>query len=140
MAGVRQDSIDHADILIELAGHYCSNDDDFEAEKMLLQAEKMLDAKAGEPGGIDIAAALTRSVINIAENKYRGQATDIQTTMRVNGMYRQLAILLSRIYKETDPLKAAHYRGKAARRDSRETNNEFSRQMLNSLEDLINKI
>lgn len=100
--------------MIELGGIHRQNGDDFEAEKMLLQAEKILDSLGGERSGEDIAGALTNSLLAIISGKNKGESNDIKTVMKIDGLYRVLSVELSRIYEVSDQTKAMHYRVKAA--------------------------
>jgi tetratricopeptide (TPR) repeat protein len=140
LSAVAKGSVDHADLLIELGGVYRQNGDDFEAEKLLLQAEKVLDNLGGEPLGEDKADALTHSLLSIAQGQTPEGANDIRTTIRIDGLYRLLSIGLSRVYATSDPQKAAHYRAKAAQRDSREQNDAFSKKMLGALDGLLKEL
>lgn len=140
LAKVQKDSVEYADILIDLGGINRQNGDDFEAEKLLLQAEKLLDKLSGDISGQDIATALTNSLLALHHDKLKGKPTEIETVLKINGLYRILSVGLSRIYEKTNPQKAAIYRTKAAQRDSSATNNAFSKQMLGSVDDLLKKL
>jgi hypothetical protein len=137
LSKVSINSVEHADLLIELGGIYRQNGDDFEAEKVLLQAEEVLESIGGERSGGDIADALTDSLLDIFSGNDKGGPKDINTVMKIDGLYRVLSVELSRIYEVSDPVKASHYRAKAAQRDSRATNDAFSQKMLSSLSDLF---
>jgi hypothetical protein len=124
-------SIESAEAQVELASLYLGRDD-FEAKPLLLEAERTLNQVHGDPGGADLAAALTRSMLGILG----GQPDDgpsIQTAMKVKGLYRQLYLALARIYQATDPQKAADYRGKATRSDDQTNNDDFSKAMRQAL-------
>jgi tetratricopeptide (TPR) repeat protein len=135
---------DYAETLIELAGVYSNNGDDYEAEKLLLEAEQILDKikigdNIGDPSGSDLAAALTQSLKSIMHpeelDQHAGALTDIERMMQINGLYRELSLALARIYETTKPQKAAHYRDKATQRDSRAHNDQFSKRMRRALEE-----
>jgi hypothetical protein len=134
------DSVAGAEKLIELAGLYSSNGDDYEAEKLLLKAEKILDAISGDPTGNDLAAALTQSLLSIMQDQYDGGPTPIVTAMKVSSLYRELSVALTRIYQTTDPPRAAIYRDKAIQLNSRASNDQFSQYMRQALEGDLGKI
>lgn len=137
---VEHGGVEHADLLIELGGIYRQNGENWEAEKLLLQAEEILDSLGGDPSGKLIADALTHSLLPMSQVLYLNGSADIETVMKINGFYRVLYAELSRVYKDSDPTRAALYRGKAAQRDSREHNDAFSRTMLDSLENLFRQL
>jgi hypothetical protein len=60
--------------------------------------------------------------------------------MRMNALYRLLYLSLARIYEVEDPQKATDYREKAAQRDSRDYNDEFSKSMLRALAGELGKL
>ena len=121
----RANSVDHADALIELGSLYGSNGDDYEACKLLEQAEGILKKHAADPSGADLANALTASLT--------GLGTGIEDKLRVQGLYRLLYVALAKAYQTSNPKKAAEYRSMAAKRDSRELNDDFSQTMLRML-------
>jgi tetratricopeptide (TPR) repeat protein len=133
-------SVAYAETLVELAGLYSSNGDDYEAEKLLLEAEKVLDRIGGDPSGSDLAAALTQSLLSVMQGQHGGGPTAIETKMKVNGLYRELSLALARIYETTEPLKAANYRAKATQRDNRANNDEFSEYMRRALDGDLGKV
>ena len=139
-------SIDCAEALIELASLHSSNGDDYEAEKLFLQAEQMLDDvqvlkdRPGDPSGRDLADALTKSLLDVSKIKVLRRAAPIERMIRVNGLYRELCMGLARIYAATKPEKASHYREKAAKRDSRAENDEFSASMMRALQGELGKL
>ena len=139
LATLPSGSVAYARTLIELAELYSSNGDDYEAEKLFLEAEKILESNGGDPSGNDLGAALTQSLLGIMQGQHKGGATPIETKMEVNGLYRELSLALARIYETTDPQKAAKYREKATRRDNRAFNKEFSEYMLKVLEGDLGK-
>jgi hypothetical protein len=63
----------------------------------------------------------------------------IEETLRVQGLYRLLYVALARVYQTSNPKKAAEYRAKAAQRDSREVNDDFSQTMLRMLQGDLGK-
>jgi hypothetical protein len=60
--------------------------------------------------------------------------------MQMNDLYRLLYLSLARIYEGENPQRAAEYREKAAQRDSRESNDEFSKAMLAALAGKLGKL
>ena len=140
LATLPADSVAEAEKLIELAGLYSGNGDDYEAEKLLLKAEQVLDSIDGDPSGSDLAAGLTQSLLSIMQGQHDGGPTPIETKMKVSGLYAELYLALSRIYETTDPLRAASYRAKATQRDSRASNDEFSEYMRRVLDGDLGKI
>jgi hypothetical protein len=125
-------SVDQADALIELGSLYGSNGDDYEARKLLEQAEAILKKRAPDPSGADLANALTASLTGIGAGKPL-QFGGIEDSLRVQGLYRLLYVALAKAYQTSNPKKAAEYRSKAAQRDSREMNDDFSQTMLRIL-------
>ncbi|GAC1350439.1 MAG: hypothetical protein NVSMB27_32980 [Ktedonobacteraceae bacterium] len=140
LAKLPSGSVAHAGTLIELAGLYSSNNDDYEAKKLLLEAEKILDRIAGDPRGNDLCAALTQSLLSIMQGQHNSGPTPIETKMEMNGLYRELWLALARIYETTNPQKATEYREKATRRDSRTNNDEFSEYMRRALDGDLGKL
>ncbi|MGH9674088.1 MAG: hypothetical protein ACRD44_12980, partial [Bryobacteraceae bacterium] len=132
-------SIDQADALIELGSLYSSNGDDHEARKLLEKAEAILNAHAADPNGADLANALSASLMGIAAGQAAGLG-GIEDTLRVQGLYRLLYVALARTYQATNPKKAEEYRSKAAQRDSREVNDDFSQTMLRMLHGDLGKM
>jgi tetratricopeptide (TPR) repeat protein len=132
-------SIDQADALIELGALYGGNGDDHEARKLLEKAETILKMHAPDPKGADLANALTASIMGIAAGQPAG-LSGIEDTMRVQGLYRLLYVALARAYQTTNPKKAEEYRSKAAQRDSREVNDDFSQTMLQMLKGDLGKL
>jgi tetratricopeptide (TPR) repeat protein len=137
---VEEESLDHASLLIDLGEIHRQNGDEFEAEKLLLQAEKILDKLGGEPSGEAISTSFANSLLAISQDKHKGGSTEIENLMKINGLYRSLSVGLSKIYSEINPQKAGDYRAKAARRDSKATNDAFSQKMLDSLDDLFKSL
>lgn len=137
---VAKNSIEQADVLIELGSLYRRNGDNFEAKKRLLEAEKILQALSDDPSGTDIANAFASSMMAMSEGKGLGNQGlgNLQAVMKANGLYRVLYVELSRVYQASgNAKKAAHYRALATQRDSRETNDEFSQEALKALQDLL---
>lgn len=132
-------SIDQADALIELGALYGGNGDDHEAKQLLEKAEKILKTHAPDPTGADLANALTASIMGMSAGQPAGRA-GIDDAMRVQGLYRQLYVALARAYQTTNPKMAEEYRSKAAQRDSREVNNDFSQTMLQMLKGDLGKL
>ncbi len=149
LAAAPAGSIDYARTLIELAGLYSSNGDDYEAETLLLKSEKMLDEIGGDPSGGDLAEALTQSLLNITQAKPVSGPTAIETKFIMNGLYRQLFLALARIYQarigqtadreqaEDYQKRAENYLTRATQRDSRANNDEFSEYMLKELKGIL---
>lgn len=132
-------SIDQADALIELGALYGGNGDDYEARKLLEKAEAILKAQAADPSGADLANALSASLMGIAAGQPVGLG-GIKDTLRVEGLYRLLYVALARTYQATNPKKAEEYRSKAAQRDSRKVNDDFSQTMLRMLDGDLGKL
>jgi hypothetical protein len=143
-------SIDHAETLIELAGLHSRNGDDYEGEKLYLQAEQILDKLSGDPSGKDQADALTNSILGIMGGRSPGGPTALEKVVQVRGLYRLLCLELARIYAIYAVAKpdlahhyrelAHHYREKAAEGDSRKQNDEFSAAMLRALDDKLRNL
>jgi tetratricopeptide (TPR) repeat protein len=131
--------IDQADALIELGTLYNGNGDDFEARKLLEKAEVILKEHAPDPNGAALANALNASLLGMAAGKPPGLG-GIETTLRVQGLYRLLYVALARTHEATNPRKAAEYRAKAGQRDSREVNDDFSQTMLRMLQGDLGKM
>jgi tetratricopeptide (TPR) repeat protein len=140
LARLPSGSVAHAATLIDLAELYSSNEEDYEAEKLLLEAEQMLDRIGGDPSGSDLGAALTQSLLSIMQGQHNSGPTPIETKMEVNGLYCRLSMALARIYETTNPQEAARYRAKATQRDSRAYNDEFSEYMRRALEGDLGKL
>jgi tetratricopeptide (TPR) repeat protein len=118
---------------IDLAMLYSNNGDDTEALELLGRAEKILKSISPDPTGTDLAKALSGSLADILEGKHTGGPTAIENKMEANGLYRLLYTAYARIYDTNDPVKAEEYRAKVGKRDSRQTNDEFSNAMLQAL-------
>lgn len=140
LASVENKSLEQASLLVELGEIYRQNGDDFEAEQLLLQAERILDKLGGDPLGEAIATSLTNSMLAISQNKQKEGPTEIENVMQISNLYRLLSVGLSKIYREKDSDKAADYRNKAVQRDSRAINDAFSQKMLDSLDDLLKNL
>ncbi len=140
LAKLPSGSVAHARTLIELAGLYSSNGDDYEAEKLLLEAEKILDRIGGDPSGNDLGAALTQSLLSIMQGQHNSGPTPLETKMEMSGLYRELSLALARIYETTHPQEAARYRAKTTQRDSRAYNDEFSEYMRRALDGDLGKL
>ena len=136
-------SVAHARTLIELAGLYSSNGDDYEAEKLLLEAEKILEKNGGDPSGSELGAALTQTVkildgsdgdpsgsdsavalaqslLSMMQGQHNSGLTPIETKMEMSRLYRELSLALAHIYdtyasQTANQQEAARYRKKAAR-------------------------
>jgi hypothetical protein len=126
-------SVDHAETLIDLAGLHARNNDDHEAEKLFLQAERELDKLEGDPSGGKLAQVLASSLQGLLSGTAPSGLTSIETTMRIRGLYRVLSMGLARIYQTSQPIKAQYYADKAASRDSRKQNDAFSEAMMQAL-------
>lgn len=127
-------SIEYVDVLVELGGLYRTCGDDYEAEQLLLQAKETLDQDyGGDVTGQDLANSLIQSVVEINQGRESSGSSLLPTAIRVNNLYRLIYVGLARIYKSTNPQLAAEYLEQAAKRDSREQNDEFSQLMLQSL-------
>jgi tetratricopeptide (TPR) repeat protein len=133
MAKAAANSIEHAEALIELGTLYSNNGDDHEAKDLLEKAERILHAQGGDPSGAVLADALSASLLSLTGGKPGSGPTQIETKMRMQGLYRQLYTALARIHQATNPSKAAEYRAKTAQRDSREYNDDFTQSMLQML-------
>ena len=139
-------SVEHAQTLIELAGLHSRNYDDQEAEKLYLQAEQILDKLGGDPSGGRLAEALTQSLLSLQSGMTAGPAgpaagpSSIETAVRMRGLYRELCMGLARIYQTSRPDLARQYTEKAAQRDSRQQNDEFSAAMLRALRGELGKL
>jgi tetratricopeptide (TPR) repeat protein len=135
-----ESSLAHQEGLIELAGLYSSNGDDYEAEQLLVKAEALLDRHQGDPSGSKLADALSESLLSIMQQKHAGGPTPVEKMLKANELYRELYLGLARIYQAADPKKAAHYREKATQRDSRANNDAFSEQMRKALKGDLGKL
>lgn len=133
LAALPGDSLEHADILVQLAALYSGSGDDFEARKLFHQAETLLNAKFPDPGGGDLAGALTRTLLRMSGNDPEPDLPSIETMMEVRGLYKQLYLGLARSYQDIDPDEAERYRAKAERPDDRANNDEFSDLMRRAL-------
>ena len=126
-------TLPHAQALVELGELCCKTANDFEAEQQLQAALDELAQCGGDPGGINLADALTQTLQAIQQGTAKPGATPIEQKILVRDLYRRIYLALGQIYKETDPDKAAEYLAKAKNRDSQATNEEFSRRMLDAL-------
>ena len=139
VAKASANSIDQADALIELGALHGGNGDDHEAKQLLEKAETILKTYAPDTTGTDLANALTASLMGMSTRQSAGRV-GIEDTMRVQGLYRQLYVALARAYQTTNPKKAEEYRSKAAQRDSRQVNDDFSQTMLQMLKGDLGKL
>jgi tetratricopeptide (TPR) repeat protein len=133
LAKAPKKSLAAARAAIDLGMLYSNNGDDTEALELLRQAESDLKAVSSDPTGIDLANALSSSVADLLQGKGTGGPSVIENKMEANNLYRLLYTAYARIYDTTDPAKAAEYRAKVVDRDSRQTNDEFSKAMLRAL-------
>jgi len=129
-----KNSLSAARARIDLGMLYSNNGDDTEALKLLGQATSILRKVAPDPNGVDLANALSGSILGVLQGQHAGGASVIEDTMEASNCYRLLYTAYARIYDTTDPAKAREYRSKAEKRDSRQTNDDFSRAMLQALE------
>ena len=137
----RQDgSIEHAQTLIELAGLHSRNHDDQEAEKLYLQAEQILGRLGGDPSGGTLAEALTQSLLSLQGGLPAAGPSNIGTAMQTRVLYRELCMGLARMYQTRRPDLARRYSERAAQRDSRQQNDEFSTAMLRALRGELGKL
>jgi hypothetical protein len=139
LAKVSPGELAAAEKLIDLALLYHRNGEDLEALPRLEEAQRILDSNGGMEGG-DLANALTNSLLGVFEGNHRGGPTPIGESMRARGLYRVLYRTYAGIYDKTDPDKAAAYRAKEAKFDSREENEEFSTAMLRALQGKLGKL
>ncbi len=140
LAKRRAGSLEHAQTLIELAGLHRRNDDDQEAEKLYLQAERILDKLGGDPSGGNLAGALAQSLLSLQGGLSASGPSSIGTAMQTRVLYRELCMGLARIYQTSNPDLARHYTERAAQRDSRQQNDEFSAAMIRALRDELGKL
>lgn len=132
-------TVEHAQTLIELAGLHSRNYDDREAEKLYLQAERILDKLGGDPSGGSLADALTQSLLSLQGGVPAGPSS-IETAIQIRGLYRELCMGLARIYQTSRPDLARQYTERAAQRDSRQQNDEFSAAMMRALRGELGKL
>jgi tetratricopeptide (TPR) repeat protein len=133
-------TLDRVQALIELGVLYSNGGDDYEAEELLREAEKELSTISDDPSGVDLATALKNSLLSVYQGQQTSEPAPIVTAMQINGLYRQLYQSLARIHETKNPQLAAEYRQKAAARDSRKNNDEFSEAMLKALENELGKL
>lgn len=133
-------TLPHVRALVELGELCCKTGNDFEAEQHLQDAMDELKICGGDPGGINLADALSETLQSITQGTAKPGATPIEQKMLVRDLYRRIYLALGQIYKDSDPEKAAGYLAKAKDRDSQATNDEFSRRMLNALAGDLGKL
>lgn len=145
-------SLASARTMIDLALVYSGNGDDHEALELLQEAEKVLDALGGPPDGAGLASALEQTMLSImgksedadanpliasvlgpTRGPPRGGSAAIAAKLEMQGLYRVLYAGYERVYAKSNPAKAASYRAKASKFDSREQNDIFSANMLRAL-------
>jgi hypothetical protein len=89
LATLPTDHEDYAETLIELGRVYSSSGDDYEAEKLLLEAEQILDnvkiqgKPVGDPSGSALAEKLTQSLQSIIQGQPTGAETDTDRLMKL---------------------------------------------------------
>jgi hypothetical protein len=71
---------------------YSSNGDNYEAEKLLLEAEQILDSIMSDPSGSELAEALTQSLQSIMQGQHTGAVTDTDRLMKLR-LYPETARL-----------------------------------------------
>ena len=140
LESVPKNSLQHAQLLIDLGELYIQMSDDDEAEKLLTVANRELDELGGNPAGANLGDALAQSLSSILEGKHAGGPTPIETQTLMRGLYRRLYLALAQIYRELDADKAAAYLAQARQLDSKELNEDFSKRMLEALSGDLGKL
>jgi tetratricopeptide (TPR) repeat protein len=132
-------SLEHAKATVQLGELFSAAGDDFEAERYLREAEASLQQGGFDnPGGGNLADALTQSVSRILSGEHVSGPTDIETQMAVRDLHRRIYLAYAQIYRTSDPDRAAELLKKAEAMDSSDVNQQFSDTMMKSLDSLMN--
>lgn len=113
------DTLDRAKTLIQLGELLTKAGDDFEAERPLLEAERLLAATPNLSHNqiLDSLADSLQSIM--AGTADSGESTPIVQAMQVRALYQSLYFALGNVYRLTNPAKAKEYEEKLAAFDDR---------------------
>jgi tetratricopeptide (TPR) repeat protein len=107
------DTLEHVEALVALAELYSSQEDDFEAEALLLKAESELQrigySGSTGPSGTEMADALKATMDSILSGKGGSGPTQIEIKLKARDLYRRIYLVLSQIYREKDVTQAGKY-------------------------------
>lgn len=104
----RLDAFDRAKGLVQLGELLSKAGDDFEAERVLLEAERLLSATPNL-GRDDLLARLAESVKVILDGSASSGAVPIVRAMELRALYQRLYFALGNACRDTDPERAQAY-------------------------------
>ncbi len=113
LEGTPPDTLEHVGAFVALAELYSSQEDDFEAEPLLIKAETELQrigySGSTGPSGTEMADALKATMSSILSGKVGSGPTQIEIKLKARDLYRRIYLLLAQIYREKDITQAGKY-------------------------------